>query len=216
MCLGPLPHGHPLGKRFPRKTLGKLVYLLWPNKTQSPASALETHRQQHDQFFALDRVCGAYPKNSRQQPQLLPGADASAIHGRTERSGCTAAEPYPLSRSYRLSLRQHRDQQDKNNDLKTNPQGLTAILIAGWLRRGLTGQWRFERLTAVFLALAPPPSQILLRRTGRPTALASRAFFVCLVCFVVCPAISGVKQSPIGSSGARVGAAMCASQNVVC
>jgi hypothetical protein len=63
-----------------------------------------THRQPHDQFFALDRVCGAYPKNSRQQHQLLPGADASAIHGRTERSGCTAAEPYPLSRRPTLPL----------------------------------------------------------------------------------------------------------------
>jgi hypothetical protein len=35
------------------------------------------------------------PGSGRSQP---PGADASAIHGRTGRSGCTAAEPYPPSR----------------------------------------------------------------------------------------------------------------------
>jgi len=63
------------------------------------------------QFFAWDRVCGAYPKNSRQQPGLLPGADASAIHGRTERSGCTAAEPYPLSRGHTLPLGPNRARQ---------------------------------------------------------------------------------------------------------
>src|SRR5512135_677709 len=55
-------------------------------------------------FSLWTRGCEAYLKNSRQQTQLLPGADASAIHGRTERSGCTAAEPYPLSRSYTLPL----------------------------------------------------------------------------------------------------------------
>ena len=81
-------------------------------------------------FFALDRGCGAYPKNSRQQPQLLPGADASAIHGRTERSGCTAAEPYPLSRSHTLPLRPSDSQTNTNYDLKDNPTGLTASLIA--------------------------------------------------------------------------------------
>ena len=58
-----------------------------------------------DQFFALGRVCGAYPGNSRPQPKPQPGADASAIHGRAERSGCTAAEPYPPSRTSSLSSR---------------------------------------------------------------------------------------------------------------
>ncbi len=88
----------------PRKTRGKLVDSPSFNKTQGPLSALGTHRPSPHQFFALDHGCGAYPKNSRQQPGLLPGADASAIHGRTERSGCTAAEPYPLSRSNTLPL----------------------------------------------------------------------------------------------------------------
>ena len=60
-----------------------------------------------DQFFALGRVCGAGPRNSRPQRKPQPGADASAIHGRTERSGCTAAEPYPLSRRSSLPLRAH-------------------------------------------------------------------------------------------------------------
>lgn len=58
-----------------------------------------------DQFFALGRVCGAGPRNSRPQRKPQPGADASAIDGRTERSGCTAAEPYPLSRRSSLPLR---------------------------------------------------------------------------------------------------------------
>jgi len=38
------------------------------------------------------------------------GADASAIHGRTERSGCTAAEPYPLSRGHTLPRRPQHNQ----------------------------------------------------------------------------------------------------------
>jgi hypothetical protein len=63
-----------------------------------------------DQFFALGRVCGADPRNSRRQRKPQPGADASAIHGQTERSGCTAAEPYPLSRTSSLPLRARWDQ----------------------------------------------------------------------------------------------------------
>ena len=58
-----------------------------------------------DQFFALGRVCGAYLRNSRRQPKPQPGADASAIHGSTERPGCTAAEPYPPSRRTSLPFR---------------------------------------------------------------------------------------------------------------
>ena len=57
-----------------------------------------------DQFFALGRVCEACPRSSRPQHKPPPGADASAIHGRTERSGCTAAEPYPPSRTDSLPL----------------------------------------------------------------------------------------------------------------
>src|ERR1017187_5852767 len=55
-----------------------------------------------EQKRALGRGCEAHPRNSRLQPRPQPGADASAIHGRTERSGCTAAEPYPLSRGSKL------------------------------------------------------------------------------------------------------------------
>jgi len=47
--------------------------------------------------FSLCAVFAEYSKRTPGNPRL-PGADASAIHGRTERSGCTAAEPYPLSR----------------------------------------------------------------------------------------------------------------------
>jgi hypothetical protein len=57
-----------------------------------------------DQFFALRPCLRSIPRNSRPQPKPPPGADASAIHGRTERSGCTAAEPYPLSRTSILPL----------------------------------------------------------------------------------------------------------------
>ena len=64
----------------------------------------------HDQFFALGRGCEACPRNSRLQPRPQPRADASAIHGRTERSGCTAAEPYPLSRGSRLPRKPRPDQ----------------------------------------------------------------------------------------------------------
>jgi len=50
--------------------------------------------------FSLCAMVAEHSKKQNPQPQnwLRPGADASAIHGRTERSGCTAAEPYPLSR----------------------------------------------------------------------------------------------------------------------
>ena len=87
---------------------------LGPQRRHHPAGALRINgpRDQppHNQFFALDRACGAFPKDSRQQQRLLPGADASAIHGRTERSGCTAAEPYPLSRRHTVTLLQPRSQ----------------------------------------------------------------------------------------------------------
>src|SRR5687768_12135413 len=48
------------------------------------------------EFNALDHSLLSIPKeNSRGQPQLAPGVDASAIHGQMGRSGCTPAEPYP-------------------------------------------------------------------------------------------------------------------------
>jgi hypothetical protein len=59
----------------------------------------------NDQFIALGRDCRGHPGNSWRQLRPPPGADASAIHGRTERSGCTAAEPYPLGRTSSLALR---------------------------------------------------------------------------------------------------------------
>jgi hypothetical protein len=54
--------------------------------------------------FSLWTMVAEHSKKQNSQPQncLRPGADASAIHGRTERSGCTPAEPYPLSRDARL------------------------------------------------------------------------------------------------------------------
>jgi hypothetical protein len=94
-------------KRFLRKALGKSVGRLWPQEhlgARRPGEKVGGCAARVDQFFALDRVCGAYPRNSRPQRKPQPGADASAIHGRTERSGCTAAEPYPLSRKNSLPL----------------------------------------------------------------------------------------------------------------
>ncbi len=54
--------------------------------------------------FSLCPMVAEHSKKQNSQPQnlLRPGADASAIHGRTERSGCTPAEPYPLSRATSL------------------------------------------------------------------------------------------------------------------
>ena len=135
MCVGPLPHGHPLGKRFPRKALRQagLIALAQGGRRAPPGRLAKwrLRRRKHDQFFALGRGCGAHPRNSRQQRRLLPGADASAIHGRTERSGCTAAEPYPLSRSAQTTASTTPCQANKNNELKNHSKGLTAILIAG-------------------------------------------------------------------------------------
>ena len=135
MCFGLPAHRHPLGKRFPRKP---------PRQLGTPLPFQELHHPlprpgqyeppqppSPDQFIAWDRGCGAYPKDPRQQHGLLPGADASAIHGRTERSGCTAAEPYPLSRNHTLHLRQRYGQIDNNHDLKNNSTGLTTSLIVG-------------------------------------------------------------------------------------
>ena len=57
--------------------------------------------------LSLSAVVAEHSKKQNSQPQnwLRLGADASAIHGRTERSGCTPAEPYPLSRAAKLGVR---------------------------------------------------------------------------------------------------------------
>jgi len=94
---------HPPEKRCLRKTHASLA-------EPHPPDNGGWRRQFPDQFFALHRVCGTGPKTSRRQLRPPPGADASAIHGRTERSGCTAAEPYPLSRAQSLPLPQTRNQ----------------------------------------------------------------------------------------------------------
>ena len=94
-------------KRFLRKALGKSLGRFWPREhlgARRPGEKVGGCAARLDQFFALGRVCGAHPRNSRPQRKPQPGADASAIHGRTERSGCTAAEPYPLSRKNSLAL----------------------------------------------------------------------------------------------------------------
>jgi hypothetical protein len=58
--------------------------------------------------------------------------DASAIHERTERSGCTAAEPYPLSRSKSIRQRLCASQPARRKMYQKNkPKGLTTVLIAG-------------------------------------------------------------------------------------
>lgn len=59
-------------------------------------------RVKNDEFFALDRGCGAFPWKLPAPEPEAGSLHASAIHGRTERSGCTPAEPYPLSRDARL------------------------------------------------------------------------------------------------------------------
>ena len=72
-----------------------------------------------DQFIALDRDCSGHPSNSRRQLWPPPGADASAIHGRTGRSGCTAAEPYPLGRPSSLGFQTPADQPKPHQSIMT-------------------------------------------------------------------------------------------------
>jgi len=69
---------------------------------QKIGSASPTDRRS---VFRFEPSLQTIQNHSRQQTKPLPGVDASAILGRTERSGCTAAEPYPLSRSRTLSRR---------------------------------------------------------------------------------------------------------------
>jgi hypothetical protein len=60
--------------------------------------------------FSLWTGLADYPsKTPGSGPSPPPGADASAIHGQTERSGCTAAEPYPLSCMSSLTRRKNYD-----------------------------------------------------------------------------------------------------------
>jgi hypothetical protein len=87
---------------YPEKRLVRGLDWLWPNGPKGLEKKSAAAPPKHDQFFALGRGCEAHPRNSRLQPRPQPGADASAIHGRTERSGCTAAEPCPLSRGSSL------------------------------------------------------------------------------------------------------------------
>jgi hypothetical protein len=54
-------------------------------------------RKQRISFSLCTVIAERMPRIPAQAPAPA-GMDASAIHGRTERSGCTAAEPYPLSR----------------------------------------------------------------------------------------------------------------------
>jgi hypothetical protein len=86
-----------------------------PTDLTTPAGRLETSggcAAKSRISFSLEAVVAKHAReNSRPEPILGPGADASAIHGRTERSGCTAAAPYPLSRSNRIGSRQCRGQE---------------------------------------------------------------------------------------------------------
>lgn len=65
--------------------------------------------------FSLWTMVAEHSKKQNSQPPncLRLGADASAIHGRTERSGCTPAEPYPLSRAASLRPRSIQTKQSK-------------------------------------------------------------------------------------------------------
>jgi hypothetical protein len=67
--------------------------------------------------FSLCAMVAEHSRKQNSQPQnlLRPGADASAIHGRTERSGCTPAEPYPLSRATRLTELSNQTKRAKNS-----------------------------------------------------------------------------------------------------
>jgi len=50
-------------------------------------------------------------QSRKQKPTAVgaaAGADASAIHGRSGRSGCTPAEPYPPSRISNVSRKQNK------------------------------------------------------------------------------------------------------------
>jgi hypothetical protein len=84
------PDCHRLEKRCLRKRRSPLA----ENPSQSNGGCADTSTIS----FSL---CAVFAEQDQRTPggsnQPLPGADASAIHGRTERSGCTAAEPYPLS-----------------------------------------------------------------------------------------------------------------------
>lgn len=87
------PNFHPLERRSLRKTHGSLAEHHTKNNGGCAATITIS--------FSL---CTVFAEHSKKTPgsglvvRPPPGADASAIHGRTERSGCTAAEPYPLSR----------------------------------------------------------------------------------------------------------------------
>jgi hypothetical protein len=50
----------------------------------------------------LHRDCRRIGKNSGSYRKAAAGTMHPAMHGQTERSGCTPAEPYPLSRKTTL------------------------------------------------------------------------------------------------------------------
>jgi hypothetical protein len=91
------PKCHPLEKRFLRKMGSQLA----ENQAQNNGGCADRKAIS----FSLLTVFAEHSKvTPDSRSQRLPGADASAIHGRTERSGCTAAEPYPLSRKIEDTL----------------------------------------------------------------------------------------------------------------
>jgi hypothetical protein len=86
------PDGHPLEKRFLLKMRSQ--------RLRSPRKIMVGGADEITISFSLCAVVAEHSRGtSGSSPKPLPEADASAIHGRTERSGCTAAEPYPLSRN---------------------------------------------------------------------------------------------------------------------
>ena len=63
-----------------------------------------------DQFFAWDRVCGAMPKELPTAARAAAGSGCIRNPRTAERSGCTAAEPYPLSRKGTVRVEQRHGQ----------------------------------------------------------------------------------------------------------
>jgi hypothetical protein len=88
-----------------------------PTDLTTPTGRLETsggYAAKSRISFSLWTVVAKHAREySRPEPRLWPGADVSAIHGQTERSGCTAAEPYPLSCSYSIGPRRCRGQENE-------------------------------------------------------------------------------------------------------
>ena len=93
------PDCHPLGKRFPRKSPPQLAerFLNFGGCAGKSTSS-----------FSLCAVVAKYSREALGTSlSCCRERNASALHGRTERSGCTAAEPYPPSRSDTLRMRRN-------------------------------------------------------------------------------------------------------------